>query len=140
MLRRFIIINKGNRHLWFHIAIASVLMVCSKGSFFTKSVFIMLKLTCFFFLVHWMCTEWQSFNIPGKYLSNKSAKSSTEHFPGTWIQDWVVLTVSVSPLLCLKVKGQNTDINLGWNHLFSLPYGIQIIRYVCAYTYMYIPL
>lgn len=85
--------------------------------------------------VHWM-TEFQ---LP-RYLSNKSAKSSTEHFPGTWIQDWVVLTVSVSPLLCLKVKGQNTDINLGWNHLFSLPYGIQIIRYVCAYTYMYIPL
>lgn len=57
------------------------------------------------FGIYWMCTECQSFNFPDKYLSNKSAKSSAEHFPGTWIQDWAVLTVSVPPLLRLKVKG-----------------------------------
>uniref|UniRef100_A0A8B9B9T3 Uncharacterized protein n=1 Tax=Anser brachyrhynchus TaxID=132585 RepID=A0A8B9B9T3_9AVES len=44
------------------------------------------------------------------HFSLNFAKSSAEHFPGTWIQDWAVLTVSVPPLLRLKT-----------------------IRYVCAY-------
>jgi len=47
MLRRFIIVNKGNVQLGFHIDITSVIMVCNKGSCFHKSAFIMLKLACF---------------------------------------------------------------------------------------------
>lgn len=47
MLRRSIIINKGNIWLGFHIGITRIIMVCNKGFCFHKSAFIMLRLTCF---------------------------------------------------------------------------------------------